>query len=133
LTIDNIFGGGIIKITFRRKDKIYYYNGSDGIKSLLQREIELAKPDAVVFVVGPSYHVSLETAFDLENKKDYSLKKYAPNVQNNIVSDITKFVDIKNDGKPIPVFWTYHPAYMNRNKKLGFDNIVNQLIKLINK
>lgn len=101
-------------------DKVYYnrdgdYKGTltskgeaylnqrygDEKKSVLEREIELAKPDYIVFVIGPSYHVSLEQSFGIEEK---IAQENTPNIEKKIIS-ISNLLKID-----IPAFWTYHPA-----------------------
>lgn len=75
-------------------------------KSLLQREIEVVEPDAIVFVTGPHYRASMCTAFGLPEN---TLDKCMPNKTNYLIN-IGKEL-----GLDIPVFWTFHPAYLNRN------------------
>ncbi len=79
--------------------------GNDN-KSLLQREIELDEPDILLFITGPNYSFTMATALGLEEKV---LKSYRPTKQNFCV-EITDLLNIKPK-----VFWTYHPAYLNRN------------------
>ena len=79
--------------------------GADS-KSLLQRELEVVRPDAIAFVTGPHYRVSMCTAFGLpENALDQCM----PNKTNYLINIGQEL------GLDIPVFWTYHPAYLNRN------------------
>ena len=82
-------------------------------KSLLQKEIEIAKPDTVVFAVGPRnpYYHTLCLALLGENSYDKLLKSYPD--KSNYCVDIT---DKLNLG--IPAYYTYHPNFLNRNKKL---------------
>lgn len=72
----------------------------DDNKSLLQREIEIAKPNVLLFVTGPSYYLSMATAFGIDPA--------------NLKSKLTKeleIVDVTSELKSdIPAFWTYHPC-----------------------
>ena len=93
-------------------------------RSTLQREIDVAKPDLIVFVTGPYYQVSMCCAFGLQED---TLAADKP-TKKNPVSKITL------PGISIPVFWTYHPAYLQRShmledvgkrilEELGFDTV----------
>lgn len=68
-------------------------------KSLLEREIEIVKPDALLFVTGPSYAISMETAFDKNGKLSGFLNK------KDGISDVTHILNVR-----MPAFWTFHPA-----------------------
>ncbi|MCH5316250.1 MAG: hypothetical protein J1E81_10065 [Eubacterium sp.] len=73
--------------------------GSDNL-SLLQREIKISTPDALLFVTGPKYYLSMAKAFDIApDKFEERLNKD---------SKIVNITDILHVGKP--AFWTYHPA-----------------------
>ena len=80
---------------------------TDNGKTLLQIEIELTKPDRIVFVVGPRYLISLSSSMGLNPE---TLESYTPSLEQCCV----EITDVVNLG--IPVFWTYHPAYLNRHK-----------------
>lgn len=82
--------------------------GNDN-KSLLQREIELDEPDILLFITGPNYSFTMATALGLNEK---ILKSNRPTKQNYCV-EITNLLNINSR-----VFWTYHPAYLNRNRNL---------------
>lgn len=78
-------------------------------KSLLEREIEILlnnkQLDALLFACGPSYCVSLESAFDKSCatcKPNY----YTKRKKGDLVVEVT---DSFNFG--IPVFWSYHPNF----------------------
>jgi len=78
-------------------------------KSILQKEIELIKPDAIIFVTGPSYHFTMETSLGVEID---TLKKLKPTISHPIV-EIGNLLDLS-----IPVVWTYHPQYLQNIIKL---------------
>ena len=77
----------------------YARNGDSTPKSLLQREIELAQPDIVLFVTGPNYAKSMEIAFGVSGQLNGRLNKD---------KKILKITDTLSIGRP--AFWTYHPA-----------------------
>jgi len=92
-------------------------------KSLLQREIELVQPDAIVFLTGPNYRVTMGTAFGLS---DTMLDLFAP-TKSNVCSEISKILNLD-----IPVFWTYHPGYLSKNS--GFmDQVISFISSSISK
>lgn len=78
-------------------------------QSLLQREIELTKPDIVVFVIGPKdpYWSSLAYAFDIDK---YIIADHRPTPDMPCV-DITNCL-----GLNMPrTYWTFHPQFLSRN------------------
>lgn len=88
-------------------------------KSLIMLEIEILKPDMIIFLVGPSYRKSLFYALGFEtlNFED----KITP-------SNPVQSIDIENiDSK---IIWTYHPKYliMSKNYNSVLDTIKNKLI-----
>lgn len=93
-------------------------------KSLLEKEIEIAKPDIVVFVVGPNnpYYHSLSLAFFTGEEVDKRLEAVYPKPNNNEccqeISDIL--------GLNVPTYWTYHPNLLSRKKWL--DTVVDKII-----
>ncbi len=113
--------------------KRFDYSGED--KSLLESEIKIANPDAIVFAIGSSYAVSLDVALGITDKKFTELeeselkrkgvsslfknKEECPTQKKAIVENelLTNAVQ-KILGRKISVFWTYHPAYLQRLKKL---------------
>lgn len=75
----------------------------DDKQSLLQREIEVVKPDAVVFVTGPYYQDTMCTAFGV---KDAVLRSTKPTMNDPCI-EISAIL-----GLDIPAFWTYHPRFL---------------------
>lgn len=157
-----LHGLGNIAICWDNLDKVYYgYNdGEDGTLtyeaevilskqfgvgdnklSLLQREIKIADPDMIIFVVGPSYAVSLDVAFNItKNIEDVPKNKLFRKSQNVsklfinypkkdkcIVEDNDLLIGAVKEllGREIPVLWTYHPAGLCRN------GLTNSAIKII--
>lgn len=92
-------------------EKISAQYGEDN-KSVLQREIELIKPDIVLLTIGPKwkYIRSFCSAFGISDLP--MMKKFKP-TKSLPVSDITDILSIPDT----KVFWTYHPAYLNRINK----------------
>lgn len=88
-------------------------------KTLLQKEIEILKPNVIVFITGPRYRVTMEKALALKEK---ALKGYEPSHDDGCI-DIS---DIVNLG--IPTFWTYHPRHIaSRGNELSRDKIVSKI------
>lgn len=81
-------------------------------KSVFQREIELINPDIVLLTIGPKwkYIQSFCSAFGISDLP--MMKKFKP-TKTLPVSDITDILSIPDT----KVFWTYHPAYLNRINK----------------
>ena len=87
--------------------------------SVLQREISLLKPAAIVFVIGSGKYIdSLATAFSLDIN---CLRLYKP-TRSSLVVDISNLLDL--DG--IKVLWTYHPAYLQRIK--AYHHVLRDII-----
>ena len=86
-------------------------------KSLLQREIELVKPDAIVFITGPRYAVSMCTAFGISED---ALNNFYP-TKEKPCRNIDEVINMD-----IPVYWTYHPGYLSRIKSI--ENVVEQIV-----
>lgn len=92
-------------------EKISAQYGEDN-KSILQREIELIKPDIVLLIIGPKwkYIQSFCSAFGISDLS--MMKKFKP-TKSNPVSDLSEILAIPDT----KVLWTYHPAYLNRINK----------------
>lgn len=85
-------------------------------KTLLQKELEILKPNTIVFITGPSYIVTMENALGLKEK---TLLEYKPTQDNGCI-DISSIVNLG-----IPTFWTYHPRHIASSKNaLSRDKIV---------
>ena len=83
-------------------------------KSLLQKEIEIATPNIVVFAVGPKnpyYHTLCLALLDGEDSYNELLDSYPKKV--DFCVDITKKLNLG-----IPAFYIYHPNYLNQSGKL---------------
>lgn len=92
----------------------------DSNKSLIQNEIEICKPNYILFITGPHYTNSMATSFGLDENE---LIEVRPNIENPI-TDVTEIF-----GLGIKVFWTYHPTFLNRKQKL--DDVTNKILKLL--
>lgn len=107
-----------------KDEKILNESLKSTYKSLLQNEIEISKPDAIVFVTGPQYYKSMAASLQIEDKSlyDYRPRKCEP------VKDITFIV---NNG--IPCLWSYHPKYLRMLGGQGryFNEVVDKLKKII--
>ncbi len=87
-----------------------YFNAiplSNGCTILL-KEIEIAKPNAVLFITGPYYYQSMASAMNIDEN---TLNILRPKID-CLCSDIS---DISRIG--LPVLWTYHPTFLNRNER----------------
>ena len=94
-------------------------NLPDSDQTIFQREIEITKPDVIVFVTGPSYHITMETAMNLDKK---TLQNIRPTLQTPCV-DISAVTNLG-----VPTFWTFHPTYIARNKNLCRDDIIDKIV-----
>ncbi len=79
---------------------------SDG-HTILQKEIEITKPSAVLFITGPYYYQSMAAAMQINDDMLYALR---PTVD-CLCSDISEISELE-----LPVLWTYHPTFLNRNE-----------------
>lgn len=88
-------------------------------KSILEKEIEIVDPKYIIFVSGPNYHKSMQTALGI----DLSQK---PQINN------CSIVSIRCDNELLKdrfVYWTYHPHYLARRKKM--DCVITNIEELI--
>lgn len=83
--------------------------GEDGI-SILQREINLLKPNVIVFAIGPKwkYIASLGATFSVNPSLLYT---HRPTRQ-CCVTDISSVLGLRD----AVALWTYHPNYLSRGK-----------------
>ena len=131
------------------KDEVYLSAkyGDDKL-SLLQREIEIANPDAVIFAIGPTYALSADVAlgisgFDYTNMQENRLSKRSaevsklftdyPNKNNCVVQneDMQNAVRKLLRREDTAVLWTYHPSALKRLKLL--DEAVYKISEIISK
>ena len=78
-------------------------------KTLFQKEVEILKPDVIVFITGPNYATTMEVAMNL---KEGSLQNIKPSHQKYCI-DISSVAELG-----VPTFWTYHPTHISRSKEL---------------
>lgn len=131
------------------KDEVYLSAkyGDDKL-SLLQREIEIANPGAVIFAIGPTYALSADVAlgisgFDYTNMQENRLSKRLaevsklfkdyPNKNNCVVQneDMQNAVRKLLRREDAAVLWTYHPSALKRLKLL--DEAVDKISEIISK
>ena len=97
-----------------KDEKTLFGQQIDNGKTLLESEIDIVKPDMVLFVTGPNYKESMEYQMgELFNKK--------PNGEENLIVE-AKAGDIK-------YYWTYHPMYLSRIKRT--DKVIESLNNLL--
>ena len=82
----------------------------------LKKEIEILKPDMVVFTTGPNY--------------DYWLQQQFDGVQYlSVIDEMTnrEFARLSHKSLPTNTFRVYHPGYMNRDKENRWNPVVARL------
>lgn len=97
-------------------------------RSLLQKEIEIAAPDFVVFACGPKdpYYHTLCNAFFGDGADAYQTlndKRYYPTSRNEIVEISQKL------GLNMPAYYTYHPNYLQLRGRHELDRVIDELIR----
>lgn len=116
------------------KDEVFLsakYEYDNENNSLLQREIKIAKPDVVIFAVGPTYALTVDVALGISDsehqnmsEKELSRKSLKvsklfenyPNKNTCVVQndDLKIKVNKLLERKDVVVLWTYHPAALRR-------------------
>ena len=93
-------------------------------KTILQREILISKPSAVLFLTGPYYFESMATSLQCEKECIYLKKPKAQKIINNITDEANL---------NIPCLWTYHPKYLRRAGKenMLFYEVLNKLKEVL--
>ncbi len=88
-------------------------------KTLFQKEVEIIKPDVIVFITGPYYHATMECALNIEKGSLQELN----------LSYATGCLDITSVSRlGIPSFWTYHPRHITNSKNpLCRNDIINMI------
>lgn len=89
----------------------------DDRRTLLQREIELTKPNGVYFITGPNYSETMSLALGIDQRL-LAEHKPAPSC---LCQNITEIAQIG-----VPVFWSYHPRYLQMQKALA--EVANSII-----
>lgn len=91
----------------------FYFNGTNN--TLFLHECDIIKPDIIVFITGPYYNHSMESALQLEA----GILKQRPRIgkdkklENGLITLLnTKYLD------KTTLLWTYHPTYLMRIKVL---------------
>ena len=102
-------GGGKIARLSREQERALCGAYGAALASLLQREVALCAPDAVVFITGPQYCYPMSLCLGVEES---ALWQQRPTTH-------TPIVDIRATASlGCPTFWTYHPAFLNRRRIL---------------
>ena len=83
-------------------------------ETLLQKEIELIQPDAVLFVTGPTYYKATKFALGVEvyGKRGSISKEDVPCWNGN------RPIQRIHGSSDIPILWTYHPNYAKRTTRM---------------
>ena len=87
-------------------------------KTLFLNEIEIAKPNVIVFITGPYYTSTMEAALNLEKG---TLMNSGLSHSNGCI----EITDIAELG--IPVFWTYHPRHISGANELSRLDIAERI------
>jgi len=75
-------------------------------RGLLRHEVEVLKPDVVVFFTGPSYDNSIQCAFP--EAESYPLVPESPK---------SEIAMVNAPGLPINTIRTFHPVYLQRSRR----------------
>ena len=112
-------------LTEEQKEAFCAQYGEDK-KSLLQREIDIVEPGAIVFVIGPKYQCSLEYSFGLHSVSNELFElKPTPSCP---CQDISHVINIG-----IPVIWSYHPNFLRFRKEKTRDSWFNMICNFATK
>ena len=94
--------------------------------SLVKKEIEIARPDVVVFATGPSYAQTMAVALDYKPYQKKKIMNKSPKREVPVID----LESIKLDDKTVRVLWTYHPRYLTQAKYKD-KNLFNEAIDKI--
>jgi hypothetical protein len=87
-------------------------------RGLLQQEIAILKPDAVVFFSGPSYDSTLQREF-----LDLNLSSVSRQIP------IGSLAAVRSAHLPVRTIRTFHPEYLQRSRQLGLLKVISRWIK----
>ena len=105
-------------------------------KTLLQREIEIVHPDAILFVTGPDYFKTMSLALGLSESH---LRPMRPVFKKHSydTSKVCRPCDLSNQGVFENIFWCYHPSYLVRRSHClsgeSFESFVGGIAQQIKK
>lgn len=117
----HLFNNNITSSLNTTQERFLHQSFGEEKISLLMHEIEVVQPDVIVFLTGPNYFKSMASAFSLP---ETLLLSRRPNMHN----PVQRIEDLLN--LTIPVFWTYHPSFLNR-KKGFFDQCINNIATVL--
>lgn len=127
--LDKKFGNGNSEVIWNNIVKIGKHKGKglpdkeimewqEPLYELIRFEVELLKPDVVIFFTGPDYEQYIKKAFgdiSYEPIQDYAQQK---------------LTFIKSTHLPVNSIRTYHPGYLNRIKDNKYIEAIVESIKL---
>ncbi|MBQ8778618.1 MAG: hypothetical protein IJZ49_02755 [Alistipes sp.] len=88
--------------------------------NLLSQELEILKPDMILFLTGPNYDHRIEAAFG---------KIKTEKAEANLSARQLAKLQFSDSGMP-PSYRCYHPAYLRRSKNFDrYLDIINDIIK----
>lgn len=113
-------------LTYKQEQELHYQlEHENQTRSLLWHEINMVKPDYIVFM-GPNYDRSIEWALGLE-KNSLGEK---PNAGTGVKS-INEWIETINfTYKPKGIFWICHPGWLQRKGK--FKSVLDELLTNFN-
>lgn len=105
-------------ITLYSEDEDYLNGKTNNSPSLLKLEIETIKPEAIIFLTGPSYQTSMAGAL-----RPIQLNKPT------LSAPVSEF---EYNGRPCA--WTYHPTYLRTKAKQHIrTDVPDELVNFLNK
>ena len=85
---------------------------------VVREELEIARPDIVVFFTGPDYDGRLEGTF--------------PGLRRHPAADVPEVERISHKSLPYRSFRRYHPGHMARRRDNIYERVMRKLIELCN-
>lgn len=97
-------------------------------ESIIQRELTIAKPNAIIFICGPDYVQSMCKAFGVDEYISQDvIEGNKPSIENLVSRIPASTLSLDTD---IPVFWTFHPNRLNYLRKRN--EVVNEILDALN-
>lgn len=85
--------------------------------NVLSKEIEICKPDVIIFFSGPNYDDKIKCQFDGE----LTFTPLVENISSRVLAKVSHSL------LPINTYRTYHPSYLKRKKLNYIDVILNDI------
>ena len=117
--IQQTINGKTVPLTFEQEAHFGMQYGASR-QSLIQKEIDICKPNYILFITGPNYTHSMATSFGIDEKELLLCRPY----MTIPFRDVTALFHLG-----IKTIWTYHPTFLNRKHILN--DVSNQIIELL--